>query len=180
MRDSFLDEDDDEFVGAAPAGAPVALKAVPVGQRPQLQLAEPLQTPAALVPGELGAEVDVVLANQEVRQEAQRLSGIQVRRDSVFDLESVMEDLYVRAKNLLSQVDGKDEVQTMALGELRQIAKLSMDVMKNAAYINGIKKKHEGEIQLIIQAIAAVDPKKSREIQLAIADLRQKQRDFGG
>lgn len=129
-----------------------------------------------LDPSEVQAVIDApkALPTLPQRQEVKA-----VIKNSVFNMEERLQELFDNVNSLLELSEHKHEMRLGAASEMRQLLKLAKDTMKDASFIEGIKRDHREEIELILQAYDLLAPDVGRQLRANIEEKRATRRSLG-
>ncbi len=130
-----------------------------------------------LEPEEVQAVVDAPRAMPTYQQRQDVKATV---RNSVFDMESRLQELFDNVNGLLELSEHKHEMRLGAASEIRQLLKLAKDTMKDAAFIDEIKRKHREEIELVLKAFDRVTPEVSKALRADIDEQRARRKSLGG
>ncbi len=130
-----------------------------------------------LEPEEVQAVVDAPRAMPTYQQRQDVKATV---RNSVFDMESRLQELFDNVNGLLELSEHKHEMRLGAASEIRQLLKLAKDTMKDEAFIDEIKRKHREEIELVLKALDRVTPEVSKALRADIDEQRARRKSLGG
>jgi hypothetical protein len=99
---------------------------------------------------------------------------------SVFDLEQGLQVLHDELAAMLKLVEHNDEIKLQTIAEMRQLFKLAKDVMRDATYLERIKKRHEEDMALVLQHLDRLNPEVAAELFKALEAERAKRKLLGG
>jgi hypothetical protein len=100
-------------------------------------------------------------------------------KQSVFDLESGLQTLFEEVQDLLNYVHNNPEFRLGAVGEMRQLYKLAKDVMRDVAYVERERKKHEEDLQIVLEELNKLDPLVASRLFKAIEQRKSQRRIIG-
>jgi hypothetical protein len=130
-----------------------------------------------LEPEEVKAVVDAPKAMPTYQQRQDVKATV---RNSVFDMEARLQELFDNVNGLLELSEHKHEMRLGAASEIRQLLKLAKDTMKDAAFIDEIKRKHQNEIESVLRAFDRVAPDVGKVLRADIEEQRAQRKALGG
>lgn len=99
---------------------------------------------------------------------------------SVFDLEQGLQLLHDELASMLKLVEHNDEIKLQTLAEMRQLFKLAKEVMRDVTYLERIKKRHEEDMQIVLEHLGRLNPEVAAELFKALETERAKRKLLGG
>lgn len=163
-----------------------SLKQLPLGKGRQVTKLARQDVPVTVIAEKVNKPVEEVIplvkATQALPVEEQRPFAQFIGNSdrSVFDLEQGLQVLHDELASMLKIVEHNDEIKLQTLAEMRQLFKLAKDVMRDATYLERIKKRHEEDMTLVLQHLDRLNPEVAAELFKALETERAKRKLLGG